>query len=153
MPIRRSGRPCIQSRWSAGSTPPGFVEIERDEETGAVVGWEPAAQSSFAKWLAEADTYLAPGQRPLDGHTYELVGPKVNGNPEGYKTHLLIEHAQADVLADAPRDFAGLTTWLHAHRYEGIVWHHPDGRMAKIKKRDFRAPATLDPDQVGSERR
>ena len=20
---------------------------------------------------------------------------------------------------------------------EGIVWHHPDGRMAKIKRRDF----------------
>ena len=20
---------------------------------------------------------------------------------------------------------------------EGIVWHHPDGRMAKLKRRDF----------------
>ena len=33
--------------------------------------------------------------------------------------------------------FAGLAEWLHAHPYEVIVWHHPDGRMAKIKKRDF----------------
>jgi len=22
-------------------------------------------------------------------------------------------------------------------RYEGVVWHHPDGRMAKLKRRDF----------------
>ena len=24
-------------------------------------------------------------------------------------------------------------------RFEGIVWHHPDGRMAKLKRRDFEA--------------
>jgi hypothetical protein len=24
-----------------------------------------------------------------------------------------------------------------AAKYEGVVWHHPDGRMAKIKRRDF----------------
>ena len=24
-------------------------------------------------------------------------------------------------------------------RFEGIVWHHPDGRMAKLKRRDFPA--------------
>jgi hypothetical protein len=54
---------------------------------------------------------------------------------------VLIRHGAAQRLDDAPRDFAGLAEWLHAHRYEGIVWHHPDGeRMAKIKKRDFRKP-------------
>ena len=26
---------------------------------------------------------------------------------------------------------------LHAFQFEGIVFHHPDGRMAKIKLKDF----------------
>lgn len=119
------------------STPPGFVVVETDPETGKTVGWEPAVQSGFWKWLAEADAGLGGGERPLDGGTYELVGPKVNGNPEGYSEHVLVEHAEADRLTGAPRDFDGLAKWLHAHRFEGIVWHHPDGRMCKIKRRDF----------------
>jgi hypothetical protein len=32
-----------------------------------------------------------------------------------------------------------VAAYLHARPYEGIVWHHPDGRMAKLKKRDFPA--------------
>jgi hypothetical protein len=49
--------------------------------------------------------------------------------------------AEPKPLDDAPRDFDGLAAWLHAHPYEGVVWHHDgDGRMAKIKKRDLRAP-------------
>jgi hypothetical protein len=37
-----------------------------------------------------------------------------------------------------PRDFAGPRAWLLAHpQFEGIVWHHPDGRRAKPKHRDF----------------
>jgi hypothetical protein len=37
-----------------------------------------------------------------------------------------------------PRDLDGLRGWLLAHpQYEGIVWHHPDGRRAKLKHRDF----------------
>ncbi|HEV2240786.1 MAG TPA: hypothetical protein VGR98_07050 [Streptosporangiaceae bacterium] len=68
-------------------------------------------------------------------------GPKVNGNPEGYGTHRLIRHGDAERLDAAPRDFDRLAAWPHTRPYEGIVWHHPDGqRMAKIKKRDFRAP-------------
>ena len=118
--------------------PPGFVTLEHDEETGKTVGWEPVEQSAFARWHAEA----ASGD---DGHgwdpgTYELVGPKVNGNPENAPSHMLLMHEDAHVLDDAPRDLEGLAMWLHAHPYEGIVWHHPDGRMAKIKKRDFPRP-------------
>jgi hypothetical protein len=115
--------------------PEGFVSLETDDETGKTVGWEPAGQSSFARWHAEVIARpgsYAPG-------TYELIGAKVNGNPEGVIGHQLIPHG-IDELPDAPRDFAGLAAWLRAHSFEGIVWHHPDGRMAKIKKRDFRQP-------------
>lgn len=121
--------------------PAGFVALETDEETGKTVGWEPAESSPSAKYHAEART--AGDGELLDGWpagTYELIGPKVNGNPEGASVHLLVAHAAAEPLRDALRDFDGLAAWLHAHSYEGIVWRHPDGRMAKIKKRDFRAP-------------
>jgi len=119
--------------------PDGYVMLETDTETGKMIGWEPVEQSGFARWHAEATA-------DDDGHgwdpgTYELVGPKVNGNPENAPSHMLLMHEDAHVLDDAPRDFAGLAAWLHAHPHEGIVWHHPDGRMAKIKKRDFRQQA------------
>ncbi len=31
-----------------------------------------------------------------------------------------------------------LADW--GHGWEGIVWHHPDGRMAKLKARDLPTP-------------
>ena len=113
--------------------PEGFEAVETDENTGKTVGWEPVEQSSFAKYHAEALGH--PYERRVIG-TYELCGPKINGNPEGFDEHVLIAHQDADLL-DAPRDHDGLRDWLLAHRYEGIVWHHPDGRMAKLKRRDF----------------
>jgi hypothetical protein len=112
--------------------PPGYVEEETDPNTGKTVGWEPIEQSSFVKAFSSVE------QPPTEPGTYELVGPKVNGNPEGYDTHQLVPHG-AWVLDDVPLDFDDLAEWLHAHDYEGIVWHHPDGRMAKLKKRDFPA--------------
>jgi hypothetical protein len=121
------------------AAPAGFVEVEHDEETGKTVGWEPAEQSAFAKYHAEALRNeeangtagdLAPG-------TYELCGPKVNGNPEAYVGAVLVPHTEAQVLDGVPLDFDALAIYLHAQPYEGIVWHHPDGRMAKLKARDF----------------
>jgi hypothetical protein len=151
-PTRKFDGTCVMfdgDRWWArrevkeGKTAPAsFVEVDHDEETGKTMGWEPIEQSGFAKLHAQA---IADTERHAVGWppgTYELCGPKVNGNPEGYGTHRLIHHSAAEPLDDAPRDFAGLAAWLHAHPYEGIVWHHPDGqRMAKVKKRDFRRPA------------
>jgi hypothetical protein len=116
----------------AGKTPPnGFVQEQHDEVTSKTVGWEPAGQSAFARYVVEAverENRTAPG-------TYELCGPKVNGNPEGFPHHVLVSHGA--VAFDAPRDFDGLHAWLSNYHYEGIVWHHPDGRMVKIKRRDF----------------
>lgn len=122
-------------------TPPeGFVPIETDEVTGKAVGWEPIYQSAFVKFWDEAfQNQRDTGEQLVTG-TYELCGPKVNGNPEGYDQHVLIRHADADQFSDVPRDFNGLRQWLHTHPYEGIVWHHPDGRMAKLKARDFPQP-------------
>jgi hypothetical protein len=115
------------------SAPAGFTVVHHDDVTGKKVGWEPATSSPFAKFLDQALTSLP---HPVSG-TYELCGPKVNGNPEGFDTHVLVAHAKAQELPDAPRDFDKLREWLHQQPYEGVVWHHPDGRMVKLKKRDF----------------
>lgn len=147
VPTRKYDGTCVMfdgDRWWArrevreGKLPPKwFVALETDLETGKTVGWEPVEQSSFAKLHTEVTARTA---RQWPSGTYELIGPKVNGNPEDAIDHHLVRHGGAQELGDAPRDFEGLAKWLDAHPYEGIVWHHPDGRMAKIKKRDFRAP-------------
>lgn len=128
--------------------PPDFVLLQEDSETGKRMGWEPVEQSSFLKYFDEALRLLA-GRYEVDPDegTYELIGPKINGNPERWPHHDLIRHGRGDTLRlidvrTAPRDYDGLAAWLHARPYEGIVWHHTDGRMAKIKKRDFRRQET-----------
>jgi len=119
--------------------PPDFVTAEYDTTTGKTVGWEPIGQSAFAKYHAAALAgalleVLKPG-------TYELVGPKVNGNPERRAGHELIRHAAAEVFAFDNRSFTELRRILLflAEKYgcEGVVFHHEDGRMAKLKARDF----------------
>ena len=112
--------------------PEGFVEVGVDEETGKRVGWVPVdAQSKDNQW------HMAAFSDSLPDGTYELCGPKVQGNPENFTDHRLVRHADAERLINVPRTFDGLREWLASRGIEGIVFHHPDGRMAKIKKRDF----------------
>lgn len=126
--------------------PANFMPVDHDKVTGKTMGWEPIEQSSYARWHAEAlvveerrrgRALAAPG-------TYELVGPKVNGNPERCGEHMLIEHATAQpyiapelkLTFDGVRDF--VLALAEKDGCEGLVWHHPDGRMVKIKAKDFR---------------
>lgn len=114
--------------------PDKFIEADYDEVTGKRVGWMPCSVDD------NSDAYHFEAFRGisyLDDGTYELVGPKIQGNPEGKEIHTLIPHSQAEQYLDAPTDFVALAEWLTHKDIEGLVWHHPDGRMAKIKKRDF----------------
>jgi len=114
--------------------PPNFVAIETDPNTGKTVGWEPIEQSPFVKFWREA----VEGER-WEPTTYELCGPKINGNPEGFERHELIQHRDAkryEIVADADVIRATVVA-LAKDGVEGIVWHHPDGRMAKLKGRDL----------------
>lgn len=112
--------------------PVDFIEEQYDETTGKRVGWIPVnTKSKEDRWHMEAfDAGLPDG-------TYELVGPKIQGNPEKYDAHTLIAHASAIEYFDVPRTFCGLRDWLVDKDIEGLVFHHPDGHMGKIKKRDF----------------
>lgn len=123
---------------------PEFVEVERDEVTGKRVGWVPVGEGPEDRWFREAYERSRhgiqpplPQPRPLPG-TYELCGPKVQGNPEGFSAHLLISHAGAQELPDCPVDVDGIKKFVASLPHEGVVWHHPDGRMAKLKARDLR---------------
>lgn len=111
--------------------PPGSVPCDDpDPVTGHWPHWV-LAERPEDKWIRSA---LAEGV--FSDGTYEAVGPRINGNPEGLASHQLVRHG-ADVLLDAPRDWDGLRVFLDQNRIEGIVFHHSDGRMAKIRRDDF----------------
>lgn len=117
----------------AGKTPPaGFepAQPEPDANTGHWPGWLAVGDGpDDARHREALVTSLGDG-------TYELCGPKVQGNPERFESHVLVLHG-CEELPDAPRTFDALREYLNASDIEGIVWHHPDGRMVKIKGKDF----------------
>lgn len=119
----------------AGKTAPAGFEPaqEADQVTGDIPGWVPIGDGPDDARHREA--LVAAGGSLFDG-TYELCGPKVQKNPEGYDSHVLIRHG-CEVLQDCPRTFEGLKEYLKDRDIEGVVWHHPDGRMVKIKGKDF----------------
>lgn len=122
-----------------GVAPAGFDPVDHDEATGKIVGWVPIDDSPEWRWHREALSDGRPDMMP--NGTYELCGPKVQGNPEGFSEHILVPHG-ADRLDEDPRDFDAIVDFLSRHSFEGIVWRHPDGRRAKIKRRDFALQST-----------
>lgn len=150
VPTRKYDGTCVAfdgSKWYARreikpgkDEPPGFRLLAHDPETGKTVGWEPIEQSPFYKFFEEAViNYNAKlvESMPLNSGTYELIGPKVQGNPERRQSHELILHANAQEIMCATRTFESIRAVMEPLDIEGIVFHNADGRMGKIKKRDF----------------
>lgn len=130
----RAGKLYKRYDAQAGKTPPPGFEQTQDPDTvtGHWPGWMPVGEGPDDRWHREA---FAASPSLADG-TYELCGPKIQGNPDHFEKHELVPHGK-EVLTDAPRDFASLRDYLTSREIEGIVWHHPDGRMVKLKRRDF----------------
>lgn len=108
------------------------------QEPDAITGHWPhwVAVTKEDKWFMEGlHNSNVNGLTLLDG-TYELCGPKVQGNPEKLPFHMLIKHGSESVTLD-DLDFDTIKDYLSTHDVEGIVFHHPDGRMCKIRKSDF----------------
>ncbi len=119
--------------------PQGFIAVtDIDVHTGKRQGWVPVGEGKGDQWHREAFEAEAASRSGLlvEGVTYELCGPKVQGNPEGFATHVLVPHGFVQLPA-CPRDFQGIKEFLIKMNVEGVVWHHPDGRMCKIKIRDY----------------
>jgi len=145
------------------SDPPNFRPLGEDPVTGKRMGWEPAEQSGFYKYLFEASGFDEDPDHPVNkvrwpAGTYELCGPRINGNPEDYSAHVLKPHGwetlseredlrrfHQHLLGHQPGLWRGLllgylmecNKWHGGPPWEGLVWHHEDGRRAKIKRRDL----------------
>lgn len=114
--------------------PPDFEAAQaRDEETGKTTGWVPVGDRAEDQYHRE---YFKHVKHILNDGTYELVGPKIQGNPDDFDSHILLRHGDS-TDTNVPRDYDGLQAFLADRPIEGIVWHHADGRMAKVKRRDF----------------
>jgi len=122
-----------------GNMPPLDFEIDPDCDwkDPHQEGWLPVTCAPQERWHCEA---FARGVNaygsPLHDGTYELCGPKIQGNPERFPAHVLVPHSAERIPAD-PRTFEEIKAFLATADIEGIVWHHPDGRMAKVKTKDF----------------
>ena len=73
----------------------------------------------------------------IDG-TYELCGPKINGNKEKLEEHILIKHGNA-ILDLQDFSFESIKLFLSdiENDIEGIVFYGYGGKMCKIRKVDF----------------
>lgn len=136
-----------QHKSEKGAPPAGWTHWSFDPGVNSGHGWIPVGDSPADRWHVEAWTNREPDTE--DG-TYELVGPKVQKNPYGLKEHELWKHGQIGAFFDCERTFDAIRAhieqaddWGLAHtasHCEGIVWYHPNGQMAKIKRRDFGLP-------------
>lgn len=125
--------------------PEGYIEAEVDDFTGNSFGLEPLEGSGWKKMVDEAL-----GGGTLEPGTYELCGPKVNGNPEGLVAHQLLPHG-ADEAVEIPdmRELAALDDGEVYDRLlpifedyrdrgiEGVVWAGEGGKRAKLRVKDF----------------
>ncbi len=118
-----------------GKTPPeGAIPCqEPDLITGHWPHWVKCDRNNPADryhWEAWGD------DKALDDGTYELCGPKINGGKEKFSQHWLVPHGYHS-YPTLQRTFESIRDFLEKTEIEGIVFHHPDGRMAKIRRSDF----------------
>lgn len=157
---KRDGTACLAmngklfKRYDVRTTRGGVVPIgaiactpNPDPVTGHWPHWVEVDSSPESKWHMEAWTGLraSDGARfrdkaILDDDTYELCGPKINGNAENLTEHMFFRHG-AEWLPDVPRDWDGLRAYLESAEFEGIVFHERvafgAARMCKIRRDDY----------------
>ena len=95
--------------------------------------WIPVDDSPENSYFQEA---LENNPVLIEGQTYELVGEKVQGNPENITGHELWMHG-SKIVNNIELTFEGIKSWLKDNNVEGLVFHHPDGRMCKLRRCDF----------------
>ena len=136
-----------------GRTPPPDFEPcdpAPDPVTGHWPGWVPVGDGPEDAVHRSINLYWRG-----DG-TYELVGPKVNGNPHGIDRHCLVYHGALAVESDElPKDLTSREQWkefLSKTAYEGVVLinlydgspevpaHFGTSRLCKVKRTDFGLP-------------
>lgn len=118
------------------------------KQQGIVDGWYVDTDEHGAddKWILAAAHDTDVSGWPDGEHACEALGPRIQGNPLGLEEHRCVPfNLQVPAYQDVPRSYGELWDFLAAlesrfapgHLAEGIVFHHPDGRRAKIKRKDF----------------
>ena len=93
--------------------PHEFILAGEDSITGKKVGWVPVVFSNKEdRWHIEAYNNLLKDNPVIPDGTFELLGPKIQGNPEGMKQHILFRHSMAEQYPDVPTDIDGLRDFL-----------------------------------------
>ncbi len=129
------------------AVPEGAVPCqEPDEVTGHWPHWIKCSSikpedkwhwEAFIRLMSDVTVAAVLSDNYFDG-TYELCGEKVQGNPEGIDGHSLIEHGSTEACIKKSKwTFDGFKEWLTNVDMEGIVFHHPDVRMCKLRKSDY----------------
>lgn len=116
--------------------PPNYEQVDFDPITEKGFGWVPVdfdlPQNKYHKEAWKNVSLILP-----EG-TLELIGPKIQGNPEGLSFHMFQPHIGiGNGYKNVPLEFHELRDWLANKDIEGLVFHHSDGRMGKIRKSDF----------------
>lgn len=118
------------------------------KKKGIVDGWyvDADAYSPEDRWIHEAAGNTDVSDWPDGEHSCEALGPRIQGNPLNLDRHLCVPFdLQIPEYDLGKRDYAELKNLLAdlESRFspgalaEGVVFHHPDGRRAKIKRKDF----------------
>ena len=83
---------------SGRKAPDGFEGAQpADPVTGDIPGWVPVGEGTEDRWHREAFAVTI-----FPDGAYQLLGPKVQGNPEGLTAHTLVRHGSDVMAADAP---------------------------------------------------
>lgn len=107
-----------------------------EDEDMTPIWWVPVTWTKEDQHIRAAIEAACLWSSRHDG-TYEICGPHFCHNRERLDVDKIIKHGQGGVFPDAPVEFDRLHDFLAGLDIEGLVWHHPDGKMAKIKKSDF----------------
>ncbi|MCG6498467.1 RNA ligase family protein [Kitasatospora sp. A2-31] len=118
------------------------------KQQGITDGWyvDTAEDAAEDRWILAAARNTDVTAWPDGEHSCEALGPRIQGNPLDLDDHRCVPfNLEVPVYQDVPRSYAGLRDFLTGldSRFapgtlaEGIVFHHPDGRRAKIKRKDF----------------
>lgn len=130
---------AVPEGWIAWYEMEGMGDTHPMVKSPKIPGWVPVTKEDPMHQAA----FLDLPEGPPYG-TYELLGPKIQGNPyEGLiDKPTLVLHGMhtADLPLCGLRDleaYEAVETFLRNFWAEGVVFYHTDGRMAKVKRRDF----------------
>lgn len=102
------------------------------------------------QWIFDAVNNTDFTQVPNGEWSAEALGKNIQGNPLNLSNNQVFifslpKWREKITLANVPTTFEALKVWLPQQKsklgnnagIEGIVWHHPNGEMVKIKVKDF----------------